>query len=197
MSRVKTFNLRFRAKNYAGEPAMVSPITVHNVEHSSSAQYIDPRETYGFKEIDNLVQSFVPSFPRGLRDTTRDGVVDIHLLLAILAPNMCVSIISMIYFKGRLLFFSAQILLHDPHVDIKRQGCISAARILEAARAVLDQLYKIWATSFDLTLLDNFCSVSHEISLIRPFIDPEATLVRVFHVWESPYPFLTRSKGHR
>ncbi|PAV22369.1 hypothetical protein PNOK_0232600 [Pyrrhoderma noxium] len=139
MSRVKTFNLRFRALNYAGDPNMVSPITVHNAEHSSSAQYIDPRETYGFKQIDFVVQSFVPSFPRGLRDVTRDGNVDIHLLLAILSPNI------------------AQILLHDPHVDIKRKGCISAARILEAARAVLDQLYNIWATSFDLTLLDNFC----------------------------------------
>ena len=74
---------------------MVSPITVHNAEHSSSAQYIDPRETYGFKQIDFVVQSFVPSFPRGLRDVTRDGNVDIHLLLAILSPNMWVQIISL------------------------------------------------------------------------------------------------------
>ncbi|KAI5124712.1 hypothetical protein M0805_004318 [Coniferiporia weirii] len=139
MSRVKNFNLRFRAKNHAGDPMMVPPPESTTADQSASAQYIDPRETPGFKEVDHLVMSFIPSFPRGLRDPVIDGVVDIHLLLAILSPNI------------------AKILLHDPHVDLKRKGCISVQRILEAARAVMDQLYAIWSTSFDLTLLDNFC----------------------------------------
>ncbi|KAH8120305.1 hypothetical protein DFH11DRAFT_1559424 [Phellopilus nigrolimitatus] len=139
MSRVKTFNLRFRAKNFAGDLTMVPPPGSTTADQCATAQYIDPRETSGFKEIDHLVSSFVSSFPRGFRDPVQDGVLDIHLLLAILAPNI------------------AKILLHDPHVDLKRKGCISVQRNLEAAHAVLDQLYAIWSTSFDLTLLDNFC----------------------------------------
>ena len=88
MSRVKTFNLRFRAKNYAGDPMMVPPLGTIGSEQSSTAQYIDPRETLGFKEIDALVESFVPSFPRHLRHPIKDNVLDTHLLLAHLSPNM-------------------------------------------------------------------------------------------------------------
>ncbi|KAL5535512.1 hypothetical protein ACEPAF_3606 [Sanghuangporus sanghuang] len=139
MSRVKNFNLRFRSKHFAGDPDMIPPAGSSNEEQSATAQYIDPRDTPGFIKIDHLVSAFIPSFPKGLRSATRDGVVDIHLLLALLAPNV------------------AKILLHEPHVDLQRRGCISAQRILEAARAILDQLYAIWSTSFDLTLLENFC----------------------------------------
>lgn len=88
MSRVKTFNLRFRAKNFAGDLTMVPPPGSTTADQCATAQYIDPRETSGFKEIDHLVSSFVSSFPRGFRDPVQDGVLDIHLLLAILAPNM-------------------------------------------------------------------------------------------------------------
>ena len=56
-----------------------------------TAPYVDPRDTPAFREVDHLVHNFVDSFPKGLRDPVRDGVVDIHLLLAILAPYMCVN----------------------------------------------------------------------------------------------------------
>lgn len=88
MSRVKAFNLRFRAKNFAGDPDMIVPLGSSTDDQCPTAQYIDPRETRGFKEIDQLVSSFIPSFPKGLRDATQDGVVDIHLLLALLTPNV-------------------------------------------------------------------------------------------------------------
>ncbi|KAL5495275.1 hypothetical protein ACEPAI_738 [Sanghuangporus weigelae] len=139
MSRVKNFNLRFRSKHFAGDPDMIPPAGTSNKEQSATAQYIDPRDTPGFIKTDHLVSAFIPSFPKGLRSATRDGVVDIHLLLAFLAPNV------------------AKILLHEPHIDLQRRGCISVQRTLEAARAILDQLYAIWSTSFDLTLLENFC----------------------------------------
>ena len=50
-------------------------------------------------------------------------------------------------------------MLHEPHADIQLSGCISAFNILTAARAILDLIYEIWSTSFDITLLDTFCSV--------------------------------------
>lgn len=52
------------------------------------------------------------------------------------------------------------ILLHDPHADVRRSGCISALKILTAARATLDLIYAIWSTSYDITLIDLSCSVS-------------------------------------
>ncbi|KLO14473.1 hypothetical protein SCHPADRAFT_920667 [Schizopora paradoxa] len=134
MSRVKCFNLRFRALNFAGDPKF----TVPGMGADRSAQYIDPRATEGFKEVDCLVNSFVDSFPRHLKDPVQGGVVDPHLLLACLAPNV------------------AKILLHDPHADLCRDACISKARILEAAHTMLNWLYAILATSYDITLLDNF-----------------------------------------
>jgi len=134
MSRVKCFNLRFRARNFAGDPKM----TIPGVGADRSAQYIDPRATEGFQEVDTLVNSFVDSFPRHLRDPVQGGVVDPHLLLACLAPNV------------------AKILLHDPHADLQSHGCVSVVRILEAARTMLNLLYAILATSYDITLLDNF-----------------------------------------
>jgi hypothetical protein len=51
------------------------------------------------------------------------------------------------------------IVLHDPHAEVQRSGCISALKILTAARAILDLIYNVWSTSFDITLLDTFCSV--------------------------------------
>jgi len=51
------------------------------------------------------------------------------------------------------------IVLHDPHAEVQRSGCISALKILTAARAILDMIYNVWSTSFDITLLDSFCSV--------------------------------------
>lgn len=53
----------------------------------------------------------------------------------------------------------AIIVLHDPHADVRQSGCISALKILTAARSILDLIYNVWSTSFDITLLDSFCSV--------------------------------------
>lgn len=89
MSKVKCFNLRFRAKNFAGDPQMQTPS--NNLHpHQQTQAYIDPRESEGFKEIDSLVSAFVSSFPRGWNDPVRDGIVDVHMLLACVAPNVFV-----------------------------------------------------------------------------------------------------------
>lgn len=53
----------------------------------------------------------------------------------------------------------ATIILHDPHAEVCQSGCISALKILTAARAILDHIYAVWSTSFDITLLDSFCSL--------------------------------------
>ena len=58
-----------------------------------------------------------------------------------------------------LFFFpSAFILLHDPHADPSSPTCKSAEKLLNAARAILDLVYILCATSFDITLLDPVAS---------------------------------------
>ncbi len=57
------------------------------------------------------------------------------------------------------LHHRSNIILHDPHADVRQSGCISALKILTAARAILDLIYAVWSTNFDITLLDPFCSV--------------------------------------
>ena len=129
-------------------------------DQCSIATYIDPRDTTGFRKIDHLVSSFIPSFPKSLKSATQGGVVDVYLIVAFLAPNVYVFFLLTIETEAPTKFISrAKILLHDPHADLKRKGCVSVTKIFEAAHAILEQLYALWSTSFDLCLLDNFCSV--------------------------------------
>jgi len=53
---------------------------------------------------------------------------------------------------------SAFILLHDPHADPSSPTCKSAEKLLNAARAILDLVYILCSTSFDITLLDPVAS---------------------------------------
>jgi len=53
------------------------------------------------------------------------------------------------------------ILLHEPHLNlhIDRPNCTSAAKVLESARAILNLMYAVWSTNYDIGLLDYFCPV--------------------------------------
>jgi hypothetical protein len=51
------------------------------------------------------------------------------------------------------------ILLHEPHANVDRANCTSAAKILESARAILELIYAVWSTNYDIGLLDYFCPV--------------------------------------
>lgn len=59
------------------------------------------------------------------------------------------------------VFISAIILLHDPYAHITSPGCVSAFKILEASRNILELIYAVCSTSFDISLLDFFCSVRY------------------------------------
>ncbi|KAG8864484.1 hypothetical protein FRB96_004987 [Tulasnella sp. 330] len=101
----------------------------------------DPRETTQFQVLDSVLQKFKTSFPKELREPmSGDGKMDPTLHMALLLPHV------------------ATIVLHDPHADVNSPNCMSADRILAAARAILDSLYKLTATTFDLLLLDHACS---------------------------------------
>ncbi|KAI9513029.1 hypothetical protein F5148DRAFT_462319 [Russula earlei] len=146
LSRVKAFNLRFRARRFVGDPAFMYASTYAEVWEKDSDEArdgaADPRRTSGFIEIDHITSMFRQSFPLHLRNPIRDGGVDSHLYTACLIPHLAI------------------ILLHDPYAHVYSPGCVSAFKILEASRSVLDLIYAVRSTSFDITLLDFFCAFS-------------------------------------
>lgn len=142
VSRVKAFNLRFRSRHFAGDTAVACTFT----DNSQSPDPVDPRGSPAFQELDSFVSAFKASFPSHLRTPILNNVVDNHLYTAFLIPHV------------------AAIVLHDPHAEVRQSGCISALKILNAARAILDLIYSVSSTSFDITLLDSFCSFCWFIS---------------------------------
>jgi hypothetical protein len=91
LSRVKAFNLRFRAKRYLGDPAFAYVSTGAEVwEKGEDPRDVaaDPRRTSGFMEIDHIASMFRQNFPLHLRDPIHDGSVDSHLYTACLMPYL-------------------------------------------------------------------------------------------------------------
>ncbi|PFH54567.1 hypothetical protein AMATHDRAFT_78225 [Amanita thiersii Skay4041] len=136
ISRVKTFNLRFRARHYAGDSAVSSDFS----DGQTISERADPRGSQAFIELDYTVDTFASTFPSHCRNPIMNNIIDSHLYTACLIPHI------------------ASIILHDPHADVQQSGCISALKILTAARAILDLTYSVCSTSYDITLLDTFCS---------------------------------------
>jgi hypothetical protein len=166
LSRVKTFNLRFRAKRFMGDPAYIYSQTYAEVweKDNDEARDVtaDPRRTPGFIEIDHVASMFRQSFPLHLRNPIRDGRVDLHLYSASLIPHLYVNCFSSpVRFCLFMSIYSATILLHDPYAHINSPGCVSAFKILEASRNILELIYAVCSTSFDVSLVDFFCAVRY------------------------------------
>ncbi|OBZ79584.1 hypothetical protein A0H81_00861 [Grifola frondosa] len=135
LSKVKEFNLRFRSKCYIGDLSVV-PAFGPNGVHSTEAP--EANKAPAFIELDRLVSSFKPSFPHHFKDPVANGMVDTSLYTA--CTTACL----------------AAIILHEPHAMVGRATCIHSCKILIAARTILDLLYSVSATSFDLSLLGLF-----------------------------------------
>ncbi|PSR71406.1 hypothetical protein PHLCEN_2v12673 [Hermanssonia centrifuga] len=133
MSHVKNFNLRFRGRYFAGDASMYSPSS----SPASEPDRFDPRDTQAFQELDHYVTSFKGSFPAHMRNPVQDEMVDSYLYTAHCAAHL------------------AQILLHEPHVRMSSSHDLSVGRVMKAARGILDLMYAISATSFDVSLLDH------------------------------------------
>jgi hypothetical protein len=54
--------------------------------------------------------------------------------------------------------------LHDPHADPSSPFCKSSEKLLIAARQILDLVYILCSTSFDITLLDPVASFAWFLS---------------------------------
>ncbi|KZT05881.1 uncharacterized protein LAESUDRAFT_726455 [Laetiporus sulphureus 93-53] len=134
LSKVKNFNLRFRQRYHTHDP---SAMPTKSAKASLTGESVDPRETEAFVQLDRLITLFKASFPAHLRNPIKD-TVDPHLFAACTAAQY------------------AEILLHEPHAVVGRSTCTSSCKILHASRAILDLLYNVYSTSYDVSLLGLF-----------------------------------------
>jgi hypothetical protein len=44
-------------------------------------------------------------------------------------------------------------------MNFDRPHCISSTKAVESARAILNLIYAVWSTNYDIGLLDYFCPV--------------------------------------
>lgn len=79
ISRIKTFNVRYKSLAFAGDPSVV-PITDSNTDTGNFKA--SPRTSPMFLELDNLILSFKNKFPAHLKNPCADGKVDYYLYSA-------------------------------------------------------------------------------------------------------------------
>lgn len=164
LSHIKYFNLRFRSKYHAGEASTKIMNTSNPMTHTyrysgANGEPIDPRQTPAFLQMDQLVTAFRASFPGHLRNPAREQV-DPHLFSACCASHWYVHV-SHPTLNVADRFPSADIQLHEPHAIVGKDNCMSSCRIVTASRAILDLLYHVCSTSYDLTFLGIFPMVCH------------------------------------
>ncbi|KAI0691869.1 hypothetical protein BC835DRAFT_1359660 [Cytidiella melzeri] len=134
ISRVKAFITRYKGRYHAGDATMYS---LSNIVPASIDDY-DPRDTPAFQEVDQLLRLWRDSFPHHMR-VIQDETVDPHLYTAMITGHV------------------ATALLHDPWANMDNPMCPSAGKTLKAARAILDLMYLMSSTSYDVSLLDQMC----------------------------------------
>ncbi|KAF7796741.1 hypothetical protein EIP86_007924 [Pleurotus ostreatoroseus] len=123
LSRVKTFNLRFRWKYFTESGGMPT-------------QDVDPIGSPEFQQLDRIVMGFRHSFPAQFKSPVEGDMLDPYLYTAHSAAVL------------------AQVLLHEPHARIGDMSCVSTRKTLSASRAIVELMYAITATNYDVTLLD-------------------------------------------
>lgn len=83
-AKIKSFNMRFRARHYAGDPSVAT-----HLDDTSIYDPVDPRGSPAFQELDHLVSSFNRSnFPDHLKNPIVNGIVDNHLYAAFMLPHV-------------------------------------------------------------------------------------------------------------
>lgn len=168
LSRVKTFNLRFRWHLYnASDTSIISPQTAA----FDPSLIEDARSSPEFQQLDQIVSNFRPSFPPRFRSPVENDVLDPYLYTACTAAHLYVFLsrcilrcapslthqlipVFLSWLLSLLLVISAHILLHEPHAKPDGSNCPSARKTLLASRAIVNLMYTLTATNYDVTLLD-------------------------------------------
>ncbi|KIO22772.1 hypothetical protein M407DRAFT_115886 [Tulasnella calospora MUT 4182] len=105
----------------------------------SPASHGSPTESEEFRHLDQLIASFTANIPRAFRDPVGTKV-DPLLYMVHLLPHV------------------AMIQLHDPHAKPDSPNDYSTRQMLAATRSILDLIYKLCGTTYDLLHMDHSCS---------------------------------------
>ncbi|KAG8882849.1 hypothetical protein FRB97_007673 [Tulasnella sp. 331] len=150
--QVRTFNRRYKqhyALNVQSTGLLYdgwsSPSDSGSTPPPGGAKNRDPRETKEFKALDDLIGAFIASIPKEFQDPVGRNTgakLDPVLYVAHLLPHM------------------AMITLHDPHANVSVAHDSSAQKILLAARGILELIYNVCGTAFDLLYLDHTSSTA-------------------------------------
>jgi len=131
LSRIKTFNLRFKGKHFNGDSSVISP---HN-SPTENADCIDIKEAPAFRDLEETISKLKQGWPVHLRNPASGNAVDPYLYTACMIPHL------------------GSIVLNEPHARPGSSTCIHADKILKGARAVVEMIYHIDSTSYDVSLL--------------------------------------------
>lgn len=131
ISRVRSFNCRHRIVTASAGNA--------TSESSSERTEVSPTESEEFRQLDQTIAAFVREMPRAYRDPV-GTTVDPLLYMAHLLPHV------------------AMIQLHDPHAQLYSPNDYSAMQMLTATRAIMDFIYKVCGTAYDILYMDHGCS---------------------------------------
>ncbi|CUA73845.1 DNA polymerase [Fowlpox virus strain NVSL] [Rhizoctonia solani] len=101
----------------------------------------DIREVPEFRQLEQLISSFKKSFPQRYSSPIFQSSkgLDVHVYAAHIIPHL------------------AMILLHDKHKNSSSANCVSSLKVLAAARAIIDLMYAVCSTSYDITRLPIIC----------------------------------------
>lgn len=102
----------------------------------------DVRDTPAFRHLESNIATFRSTFPPGYQEPilqTNKGF-DTQLYVAHLIPHVAI------------------ILMHEEHANIDSPNCLSTQKSVLAARAILDLVYLICSTSYDIGRLPPVCT---------------------------------------
>ncbi|GJJ09515.1 hypothetical protein Clacol_003738 [Clathrus columnatus] len=125
----------------------------------------DIRSSTAFRTLDQLTAvDFLANLPQnyknclGVIDESGRTTIDTDLYLVHLIPHAYVLVSQQITLVGSLSHtgFRASITLHNPFMNLSSAMDTSAARCLDASRAILDAYYLLTSTSFSIKRLHPF-----------------------------------------
>ncbi|KEP55152.1 fungal specific transcription factor domain protein [Rhizoctonia solani 123E] len=127
---------------YVKGAILVSKIKAFNLRFRYKYPNVaDVHEVQEFRLLDQLITSFRNSFPQGYNHPIVQSSrgLDVHVYTAHTITHL------------------AMILLHDKHANFYSPNCLSSSKIITAARAIIDLMYTVCSTSYDLTRLPTIC----------------------------------------
>ncbi|CUA76885.1 Glutamate-ammonia-ligase adenylyltransferase [Rhizoctonia solani] len=102
----------------------------------------DVRDTPAFRHLESTIATFRSTFPPEYLDPVSQTSKGFDTLL----------------YVAHLIPHTAIILMHEEHANINSPNCLSTQKSLLAARAILDLIYLVCSTSYDLTRLPSVCT---------------------------------------